>query len=158
LVEKGHKDIIYANFETNEPFIEERKAGYIDVLKENGLEPFEFHVINSAHENDWTEILKDKKYTAIMCASDLIALGLINHFKETGIKVPSEVSVTGFDGVQYHNISNPHITTAKQPLYEIGRRLAEVLLEKIYYGEIFMNVFENFDPRIENLGDSIERK
>jgi LacI family transcriptional regulator len=48
-----------------------------------------------------------------------------------GKRVPSDVSVVGFDGLGHHLLSTPRITTVQQPIYEIGQLLAKALLERI---------------------------
>ena len=65
---------------------------------------------------------------AIECASDLLAIGCIRALNEARIPVPEKVMVTGFDGLGYEMISHPHITTVRQPIYEAGQKLADMML------------------------------
>ena len=69
--------------------------------------------------------------TAILCFSDIIALGVINGANELGKRVPEDVSVTGFDDVDYTKMLHPYLTTVKQPCYELGKKSVELLINKI---------------------------
>ncbi len=65
---------------------------------------------------------------AIVCANDLIALGVLDHLKGRGVAVPSDVLVTGFDDTLLAAVSSPTLTSMRQPLEEIGRKAAEIVL------------------------------
>jgi LacI family transcriptional regulator len=66
----------------------------------------------------------------MVCCSDIVAFGTIQAAAELGIRVPDELSVTGFDGIGLDKMVDPKLTTAEQPVFEIGRRLAEILLQR----------------------------
>ncbi len=77
------------------------------------------------------KLLADNTITSVFCATDTIALGAIRAIVESGKKVPDDISVEGFDGLGHHLLTNPHITTVQQPIFEIGRLLAESLINRI---------------------------
>ena len=87
---------------------------------------------------------KTRDFTAIFCFNDISAIGAIRALKDAGLSVPGDVSVVGFDDIQSAAYSTPSLTTVRQPLMEMGRRGAEVLLERIanrekeFPGEIVM--------------------
>jgi len=87
---------------------------------------------------------KSRDFTAIFCFNDIAAIGAIRALKDVGLSVPGDVSVVGFDDIQSAAYSTPSLTTVRQPLMEMGRRGAEVLLDRIanrdkqYPGEIIM--------------------
>jgi LacI family transcriptional regulator len=74
---------------------------------------------------------KTRDFTAIFCFNDISAIGAIRALKDAGLSVPSDVSVVGFDDIQSAAYSTPSLTTVRQPLFEMGRRGAQVLLERI---------------------------
>lgn len=57
---------------------------------------------------------------AIVCGSDLIALGVVREFGQSGVAVPGDVKVTGFDGIGFSELSDPPLTTVKQPIQAIA--------------------------------------
>jgi len=65
--------------------------------------------------------------TALFAASDEIALGLLEVFRDAGIRVPAELSLIGFDDTGPLHLIDPPLTTIRQPVREIGRRGVELL-------------------------------
>ena len=61
----------------------------------------------------------------------MIALGAIAEAQDRGIRVPKELSVAGFDDVDYTTMFHPHLTTAKVPCYELGNRAMKLLAQCI---------------------------
>jgi DNA-binding LacI/PurR family transcriptional regulator len=74
---------------------------------------------------------KTRDFTAIFCFNDIAAIGAIRALKEAGLRVPEDVSVVGFDDILSAAYSTPSLTTVRQPLTEMGKRGAEILLERI---------------------------
>jgi DNA-binding LacI/PurR family transcriptional regulator len=70
-------------------------------------------------------------FTALFAFDDASAIGAIRAFLDAGLSVPDDVSVVGFDDIQNAAFYNPRLTTVRQPLREMGRIAAEVLLERI---------------------------
>jgi DNA-binding LacI/PurR family transcriptional regulator len=71
------------------------------------------------------------KPTAILAVSDMLAIGAIEQLKESGFKVPNDVSVAGFDDVPEASRIEPSLTTVRQDSEEKGRRAAKFLLEML---------------------------
>jgi LacI family transcriptional regulator len=74
---------------------------------------------------------KTRDFSAIFCFNDIAAIGAIRALKDVGLSVPGDVSVVGFDDIQSAAYSTPSLTTVRQPLAEMGKRGAQVLLERI---------------------------
>ena len=66
--------------------------------------------------------------TAILCANDFMALGVLRAVREQGLSVPEDVSVTGFDNIELAGYSNPALTTVNVPRRRIGELCLEALL------------------------------
>lgn len=73
--------------------------------------------------------------TAWICASDQIAFGLIAGLTEAGIKVPEDVSVTGFDNIEMTEVFNPPLTTIHQHRNKMGNEAARCLLQLLRGGK-----------------------
>ena len=95
------------------------KAGHHTMAPEIGYKPMK------------ALLEKSRDFTAVFCFNDIAAIGAIRALKDAGLRVPEEVSVVGFDDIQSAAFSTPSLTTVRQPLTEMGRRGAEVLLERI---------------------------
>jgi DNA-binding LacI/PurR family transcriptional regulator len=70
-------------------------------------------------------------FSALFAFNDISAMGAIRALREAGREVPEDVSVVGFDDIQSAAFQNPGLTTVRQPLREMGRAAAEILLKRI---------------------------
>lgn len=95
------------------------KAGIHPMAPEIGYKPME------------TLLQKTRDFTAVFCFNDIAAIGAIRALKDAGLSVPGDVSVVGFDDIQSAAYTTPSLTTVRQPLAAMGRRGAQVLLERI---------------------------
>jgi LacI family transcriptional regulator len=95
------------------------KTGYHPMAPEIGFKPMQ------------ALLEKSRDFTAIFCFNDIAAIGAIRALKDAGLSVPGDVSVVGFDDIQSAAYSTPSLTTVRQPLLEMGKRGAQVLLERI---------------------------
>lgn len=69
--------------------------------------------------------------TAIFASNDLMAFGAMQAIREHGLRVPQDVSVAGFDGILTARFAAPVLTTAVQPIYELGEAAAKLLIHQI---------------------------
>lgn len=78
----------------------------------------------------------------VFAGNDLMALGALKELLQMGVKVPEQVAICGFDGIQLTEYTEPGITTIAQPIYEMGALATEVLIKKIKGEEHENKVFE----------------
>jgi len=71
------------------------------------------------------------EFTALFAFDDASAIGAIRAFTDAGLHVPEDLSVVGFDDIQIASFHNPRLTTVRQPLREMGRIAARLVLERI---------------------------
>lgn len=83
-----------------------------------------------------------EKFTAILSFNDISAIGAIRALKESGLEVPEDVSIIGFDDVSEARFHNPALTTIRQPLKKMGSLGVEYLLEKIH-SDYDKNIFND---------------
>ena len=136
LVDLGHRQIAYINGMENWLEAQNRLAGYLDVLTEQGL-PLDETLIKPG---DWgvdsgyqatQELLRLKQRpTAIFASNDLMALGAIYAIQEAGLRVPEDVAVVGYDDRDFAAWIRPSLTTIRMPSYEMGQAAARLLLEQ----------------------------
>ena len=95
------------------------KTGYHPMAPEIGYKPMQ------------ALLEKTRDFTAIFCFNDIAAIGAIRALKDAGLSVSGDVSVVGFDDIQSAAYSTPSLTTVRQPLLEMGKRAAQILLDRI---------------------------
>jgi LacI family transcriptional regulator len=76
-------------------------------------------------------LLRRRDFTAVLCFNDISAIGSIRALHDAGLKVPSDVSVLGFDDIQAASYIVPSLTTIRQPLQHMGALAASTLLKKL---------------------------
>jgi DNA-binding LacI/PurR family transcriptional regulator len=69
--------------------------------------------------------------TAVICASDPLALGAVRAVRRAGLTVPGDVSVVGFDDSALMNSTDPALTTVRQPIEPMGRMVIEMLVSQL---------------------------
>ncbi|HEX5332958.1 MAG TPA: LacI family DNA-binding transcriptional regulator [Cellulomonas sp.] len=68
---------------------------------------------------------------ALICANDQTALGILDVLTQAGVRVPQDVALTGFDGIDGTRLSSPRVTTVHQPMLELGRAAVDTLLRRL---------------------------
>ena len=145
LIERGLKKLAFIGVDSSTINAwGERYIGFEKALKEakvsvdKNLVHFDTLKVKSGIEGAEQFVKSKKKFEAIVCASDEIAMGAINTLRENGIKVPEDVSVIGFNNNYAASIFYPKITTISQPSYDMGSvamRMLIKLLNKKELGE-----------------------
>jgi DNA-binding LacI/PurR family transcriptional regulator len=74
---------------------------------------------------------RTRDFTALFCFNDTAAMGAIRAIKDTGLDVPGDISVVGFDDIVSAAFTTPSLTTVRQPLFAMGQKAAQLLLERI---------------------------
>lgn len=141
LVELGHRRFGYISGTPDSIIEKERFGGFLEGLAAAGFGkrdfvrwegPFVFSTGVAAAE-DFLR-MKDRP-TGVFAACDESAIGFIKAVSALGVKVPDQVSVIGFDGIEFADYVEPTLSTFRQPLYELGCVGALTLL-KLMQGEM----------------------
>lgn len=78
------------------------------------------------------ELLKGKRRpTALFTGNNLITLGALEMIHRLGLRIPGDIALVGFDDMYWSISLNPPLTAVRQPGYDIGKRGAEMLLDRI---------------------------
>ncbi|MBZ9521724.1 MULTISPECIES: catabolite control protein A [Bacillus] len=157
LVEKGHKRIAFVSGPMSEPINSVRKlAGYKRALEEAGIAFDDALVAEGDYSYDsgieaLAHLLEQSdKPTAVIAATDEMALGVIHGAQDRGVSIPDDLEVIGFDNTRLSLMVRPQLTTVVQPTYDIGA-VAMRLLTKL------MNK-EQVDDQIVELPHRIEER
>ncbi|WP_164983899.1 EAL domain-containing protein [Cellulomonas endophytica] len=134
LVEHGHRRIGFVG-NVGHTDMRERYAGYHEAMLELGLAPDPRHFLATTDHGTRAgeragaalRALEDPP-TAVVCASDRNALGLVADLTAHGVRVPQDVAVVGFDNVEAAAYCVPGLTTVDQPFHLTGGLAARMLL------------------------------
>ena len=137
LVALGHKRIGVISGLKDNPHSIDRLEGYKRSLTAAGL-PFERELVVEGDFTLWSGQNAASRFfhlkkppTAICCMNDEMALGAIQTIKARNLRVPEDISVTGFDDIHYAKYWDPGLTTMAQPAEEIGKMAMDLLLRSI---------------------------
>ncbi|WP_298768736.1 LacI family DNA-binding transcriptional regulator [uncultured Fibrobacter sp.] len=137
LVSKGHRKICYI-LPQNKGIAKIRFEGFIEGLKRNGIEfdermviPGSYFTIDSVEKETDLALKSGIEPTVIMYPDDYSAVNAIPYLRKLGMKVPSNISVTGFDGIDIASVMHPSIVTVKQDAKSIGYEAAMALIKLI---------------------------
>ena len=115
----------------------EKTIGHVDALRAAGLSDglvshSEFTVPGGrAAMRALVQLPEDKRPTGVICSSDLMAIGAVQEAFALGLKVPEDMSVVGFDGIDAAGWTQPPLTTVVQPIHEIARTALSALRAQI---------------------------
>jgi DNA-binding LacI/PurR family transcriptional regulator len=140
LVRTGCKKIAYFSGPEDISTNFNRKMGYLEGLKKNGVAiDHELILAWQADAQNWKKsaatFLTHHRPDGIFCFSDYIAYDTLCLFEELNLRVPEDVSLIGFAGEPVSEISRPKISTVQQPAELVGRRAAEILLWHLSHPE-----------------------
>lgn len=136
LLDLGHKDIMFIGGSEKIPGIIARVKGFAKALNDAGISYSKDMVIDCSIRKDrgfevTTELIKKGRIpTGIVAGNDFVALGVMEALEEKGYSVPGDVSIIGFDNIDFAGFSQIGLTTMNQPKYEMGRKAAEILLQR----------------------------
>jgi alanine racemase len=130
----GHRRIGLAVGQRRYVPVVRKQAGYESAMRANGtgfsaVAESTFTVEGGAAAAD--ELI-DQGCTAIICASDLMALGVIQAVRRRGMSVPRDVSVVGYDDSPMMSFTDPPLTTVRQPVIDMALAASRALLDEMH--------------------------
>jgi DNA-binding LacI/PurR family transcriptional regulator len=134
LFELGHREIAYCHGISR---YSELRLGYSrDAAAELGMKLLTCSTESElepeiAYYNFSKFMAEGHKFTAVVCASDFIAGGVLQLLNDSGLRVPHDVSLVGFDGLSWTKLLTPPLTTVQQPLSEQGEAAMHLLVDLI---------------------------
>lgn len=138
LCKLGHRriGILSGDNKSAGPF-RERFSGICNALSEYGIDEAERFTeicefsFRSAYEKAYKLISEHSDLTAVIAMSDIIAIGAVRAFSDMGLKIPDDISVIGFDGLELAKFYTPRITTFYQPVDKLADISVKKLVEMI---------------------------
>lgn len=133
----GHREIACVAGSMDESNGRDRLQGYRQTMKELGLSPDEEWIIHGDFEQE-TAYSKSvrlfrgrRRPTAVFCSDDFMAIGVMRRILESGLRVPGDVAVVGFDDIEAASYVQPSLTTIRQPMAGLGKASVDILLDLI---------------------------
>lgn len=137
LVKLGHRKIAYIGGPESSSVDIARFHSYRSILGKYNIPIHRRYIVHgqfdirSGYEHGKHMLGQQELPTAVLAGNDLVALGIIQAVEEFGLNVPADISVIGFDDITYSSLNKIQLTTVHQPKYEIGKRSAGLLIDKI---------------------------
>lgn len=138
LLKNGHRDIAFFVGQIKDNGVmKKRLQGYKNALDEFGVEFNNKYVFEGQIDYDSGIKMADKlvdsnlTVTSIVCAADLLAIGVMSELYRRGVKVPDDISIVGFDDLEISKYLTPPLTTVHQHISLKGKKAVELLLEHI---------------------------
>lgn len=133
LLERGRRKILKLNGYMYKSVAQMRYQGYLQALRECGLQPYMMVEIEEGYESAFGKImeLKDADFDAVFCFNDVFAIATLKALRILGKRVPEDVAVVGYDDISYAEFVQPPLTTVKIDKFLEGIIAFEMLYEKI---------------------------
>lgn len=135
LISLGHRRIAMIKGPRRSPLTRDRVAGFHDALEAAGI-PVDDSLLcpgnftpRAGFEAAGRLVNRNDPPSAIFCESDEMAIGAIQRIKQAGLRVPHDISVAGFDDIEFASYSDPPLTTIAQPAEAFGREAVARLVE-----------------------------
>lgn len=133
LIELGHQKIAMMISDDLTNNLRRRLEGFKDSCLKNKTEIFQIEapMTKKGGYEAVADLVKLSGVTAIFTINDEMAVGVYRGLWERNLKIPEDFSLIGYDGIEWGEYISPKLTTIEQPIVEMGKKSAEVLLNRI---------------------------
>jgi len=138
LVGLGHRSIAYLGGPQDTSTGHDRFLAFKKLQRKGTFKSHDDLILNckafteaEGHRGFLSILDKNRKFTAVVAANDLLALGCYDAMEEVGLNCPADISVTGFNDMPFMNRLSPPLTSLRIPHREIGDQAAKFLLQRI---------------------------
>lgn len=135
LLQLGHQKLAMLLPKNSTVNVRERLRGFKAAITDSGLSLNHLVEINANFSMEAgyeaTQAILDSGVSAVFCADDLLAIGLYRGLDERNLKVPDDLSIIGYDDIDLDEYVDPKLTTIAQPVMEIGRESAHLLVNRL---------------------------
>jgi LacI family transcriptional regulator len=139
LLEAGHDQIAFVGGPLSIRQVADRRDGAIRALERAGADAEQLHVMETSALNvaagqragaAIADLPAASRPTAVFCANDLLALGVLQEMTTRRIRVPERVAVVGYDDVDFAAAAAVPLSSVRQPRHQLGRAAAQLLIEE----------------------------
>ena len=157
LIGLGHRRIAFVGGPPTLAQVADRHAGVRKAIGRSASTAVDLSIVHTAEltiaagkiaGSHIGEQSPDWRPTAVFCANDLIALGLLQEMVRRKIAVPQEISIVGYDDIDFATASHVPLTSVRQPRHELGRAAAELLIDETLRPESHRHRQVVFSPEL----------
>jgi LacI family transcriptional regulator len=139
LLEAGHERIAFVGGPLSIRQVADRREGAVRALERAGRTAADLDVIETPALNvpagqragaAIAELAADARPTAVFCANDLLALGVLQEMTNHRIRVPEGIAIVGYDDVEFAAAAAVPLSSVRQPRHQLGRAAAQLLIEE----------------------------
>ncbi len=137
VIDNGHRRIAVIGGPESLWTAQQRLAGYREAFAGAGIDPDSVPVLvgdyrqDAGYELASRALAADIEPTALICANDLMAVGAMEYCRNSGRRMPNDVSIVGFDDLPLSSLLTPRLTSVRQPAHDMGYRATTVLFDLI---------------------------
>ncbi|MBU1588525.1 MAG: LacI family transcriptional regulator [Actinobacteria bacterium] len=154
LIERGHRRLMYAGGTRISHQVDARYEGFRIAAESGG------GVVERLETDSWrredgagvAEILlaraPEDRPTAVMCANDLIALGLMQKLALAGVRIPEDIALVGFDDLEWAGAAVIPLSSVSQQREQLGRRAVQLLMDELLSSDTHVHAHEELEPTL----------
>lgn len=166
LLDMGHQRIAFVGSTAISRQVEERYHGLLDATKEGTIPDSQVELIPAKswkiHEGrsvgaQMAARAPADRPTAVFCANDMLALGVLQELVQRGIRVPEDIAIVGFDDLDWARTSTVPLSSVRQPRALLGMTAVRMLLDEIEQGVKHQHEHVSFDPELVVRASSASR-
>ncbi|MEV6376296.1 LacI family DNA-binding transcriptional regulator [Micromonospora musae] len=156
LLDQGHRRVAYVGGPLSIAQVAERHAGAAAALEDRGADA-ELRVAATTSltvaagrraAEDLLALPARQRPTAVFCANDLLALGVLQELTARGLRVPADIAIVGYDDIEFAAAAAVPLSSVRQPREQLGRTAAELLLEEAEHGVAHQHRHVVFQPEL----------
>lgn len=153
----GHREIAFVSGSERSYVAEERWKGFKNGMTRRNL-PIAHRIesnftTSDAYDQAKNYLLRHPEVTAFFCASDSMAVGVLNACLDLRYRVPEDISIVGFDNLSFTEHTRPRLSTVAQNFYDLGGTAANSLVDLHQGKEVSSHIFSEFTVMIrESVG------
>lgn len=157
LLSRGHRHIAFVGDLAISRQVEFRHQGLVDAVESAGLSPTLVEVIPApawkiadgrAVGLELARRQPEDRPTAVFCANDMLALGLLQELVLHGVRVPEDIAIVGFDDLAWAGAATVPLTSVRQPRDLLGRTAVRMILDEIEQGTSHVHEHVIFPPEL----------
>lgn len=144
LLERGHARVGFVGGPMHVPQVQDRLTGAQKAVSEAGASPDALVILETISltvgegRRAGARLIglpKKRRPTAVFCANDLLALGLLQQMTQNGVRVPEDLAIVGFDDIEFASAAAVPLTSVMQPRHLLGRTAVDLLLAEDVAGD-----------------------
>jgi LacI family transcriptional regulator len=157
LIASGHKRIAFVGGPTSITQVADRLKGARAAARSAGLPSTAISLIRTPALNvtagrqtgeQIAQLSARARPTAVFCANDLLALGVLQEMTRRGLNVPGDMAIVGYDDIDFAAAAAVPLTSVRQPRAQLGQAAAELLIDEVIAAETHQHRQVVFEPEL----------